>query len=207
MPTPDPKVVDASTQGQRNLQPYVENFFMNLLKQPMKSPFGQALNQFSFESDTYNDLRPGLLDIFNQGRGPATSFFEAYEPIHQRNVQFGLGQLASAAPLANSSALATQGIDFATQEQQGFNLFAEQAQQNFLKSALEAAGMLGTLGQSAGSAVERRYINPITQLMGAAGNYANPRTEVYQPPGALDYFTQIAQAGAAAYSASQGRGG
>ena len=197
MPQPEPKVIDASTPGQQEMQGYINPILMRMMNPGQQGIWGQSLSNNNYEAQNYNQLAPGLLQMFNQGLGPAQSFFDAYAPVHQQQMQFGLGQLGAAAPFANSSAFATQGIDFVNQQTNAFNLFAEQAQQNFLKQALEAAGMLGTLGQQAGTAVERRYVNPLLQSAATGAQYANPRSEVYQPPGLLDYGSQIAQGAAA----------
>lgn len=201
MPPPDPKVLDASSPAQQQMQGYLNPVLMRMLQGGPQGFWQQNLDQNNFEQQSYESLVPGLLQMFNQGLGPAQSFFDAYAPVHEQQMQFGLGQLGAAAPFAGSSAFATQGIDFANQQMNSFNLFAEQAQQNFLKQALEAAGMIGTLGQQAGTAVERRFTNPLLQSASTSAQYANPRTEVYQQPGFFDYLSQGAQ-GAAAIAAA-----
>jgi hypothetical protein len=197
MPTPDPKVKDASTQNQREVQGALNPFFINMIQNPMQSPFGQMLGAKDYEQRAFNATEPGLLRMFNQGLGPGTEFLDAYSPIAKNNLQFALGQLGSAAPMANSSALATQGIDATTQFGNAFNLFALQAKQNLLDQALGAAGQYGALAQGAGNAVAQRYINPLVQILQVASQYAQPRSEVYQPPGVMDYVTQGANAAAA----------
>lgn len=205
MPTPSPKVMDASTPAQKDVQQQALNpFFIHMIQGgPANNPFTQYLNQTNYEGKAFDATEAGLLQIFNQGQGQGQEFVDAYQPTWQNNLQFALGSLGAAAPMASSSAFATQGIGATNQAMDAFNLFALNAKQNLLTQALQAAGQYGTLAQGAGNAVAMRALAPFLQTMQTAAQYANPRSEVYQPPGFMDYFSQGAQALAALSSAAK----
>lgn len=114
------------------------------------------------------------------------------EPQFGRNLNFGLGALNAAAPGAQSSALANQGIDLTTQALQDFNLFAEQSRLNFMNPSLQAAGLLQGASQAASAENMGQFFQPTSSLMNTAlsGGFQPGLSEVVQQGGFMDFLTQ-----------------
>jgi hypothetical protein len=120
-----------------------------------------------------------LTQILNQG---PQGLLDAGQQQFQQNLQFGLGALANAAPATRSSAFGNQAIDFATRQDNAFNLFAEQALQNFQGNQISAANQLAGISAQNQNAV----LNPTIQLLlGALGQgFPDPFIEQKQGFGA-----------------------
>jgi hypothetical protein len=108
----------------------------------------------------------------------------AAQPVFQQNLQFGLGALAAGAPTTRGSAFGNQAIDFATRQDQAFNLFVEQALQNFQGNQISAAGQLGQIGAQQQQAV----LNPTIQLLLGALGQGFPQAAIQQNPGLFDFL-------------------
>lgn len=203
MSTPDPKPVDVSTSGQKatqaQLEPFIQNLFQSAtnggLMNPANNPFARAL-QTNPSLTAFNQANPALMDIISGGD------FNTYEqtatPIWQRNLQFAQGGLNAAAPLATSSALATQGIDLTGRATQDYNLFLQEAWRNFVQDRINAANVLGTLGAQASSAEIQGAINPTVALLTGGMQYAAPQNVAVQRGGVLDYLIEAGKIAAMA---------
>ncbi len=123
-----------------------------------------------------------LQQILQQG---PQGLLDAAQPVFEQNFQFGLGQLANAAPTTRGSAFGNQAIDFATRQDTAFNLFAEQALQNFQGNQISAAGQLGQIGAQQQNAV----LNPTIALLLAALGQGFPDAAIQQNPGLFDFLT------------------
>jgi len=206
MSTPDPTPVDISTQGQKNVQQDIEPFLQNLftaasgggggLFNPANNPFMRMFTQQNPAMRAFEGSEPHLMDIISGGNFDAYS--KAALPIHQQNLQFGQGNLNATAPLASSSALATQGIDLTSRANMDFNLLMQQAWQNMIQDRISAAGVYGQQGQGASQAMTQGVIDPITRLMLGGMGYAQPSSVAVQRGGPLDYMVEFAKAAAEA---------
>ncbi len=132
--------------------------------------------------DTQQSAISALQQILSAG---PEGLLSAAQPVFQQNLQFGLGALASGAPSTRGSAFGNQAIDFATRQDQAFNLFAEQALQNFQGNQISAAGQLGQIGAQQQNAV----LNPTIALLLAALGQGFPDAAIQQNPGIFDFLT------------------
>ena len=208
MSTPDPNPVDISTQGQKDTQSQLEPFLQNLfasatnrgqgggLFNPANNPFMRMFTQQNPAMRAFEGSEPALMDIIS---GNTLDDYQAKaQPIFERNLQFGQGGLNATAPLASSSALATQGIDLTRQSMSDFELLMQQAFQNMITQQIGAASTYGQLGQGASGAMASNVIDPTTRLMLGGMGYAQPSSVAVQRGGPLDYLVEFAKAGAEA---------
>lgn len=130
-----------------------------------------------------NPAISALQGILQQG---PQGLLAAAQPAFEQNFQFGLGQLGAAAPTTRGSAFGNQAIDFATRQNTAFNLFAEQALQNFQGNQISAAGQLGQIGLQQ----QQNVLNPTLQLLLGALGQGFPDPIVTQNPGFLDFLGQ-----------------
>jgi hypothetical protein len=213
MTTPDPKAQDVSTPGQKNVQQGIEPFLQNLftaatagggsgLFNPANNPFARMFSQQNPAMRAFNQSEGSLLDIL--GGNDFDQYAAAAQPLHQQNLQFGQGGLNATAPLASSSALATQGIDLTSRANLDFDMLMQQAWQNMTRDRISAAGVYGDLGQGASQAQYQGVINPTVAMMLGGMNYAQPQNIAVQRGGPLDYLLEFGKVGAAAYGASKG---
>ena len=208
MTTPDPSAVDISTQGQKNVQSDIEPFLQNLftaattggsgggLFNPASNPFMRMFTQQNPAMRAFEQSEGSLLDIINGGNFDA--YAAAAQPIHQQNLQFGQGGLNATAPLASSSALATQGIDLTSRANMDFNLLMEQAWQNMIQDRISAAGTYNKAGQGASQAYAQGVIDPTTRMLLGGMSYAQPSNVAVHRGGPLDYKVEFSKAAAEA---------
>ena len=151
------------------------------------------LNQASPEQTTFNQLQPGLIDIFGLDTAGATG--AAAMPLFQQGLQFAQGQLANSGMGRFSTAFENQGIGLSQRALQDFNLLQQQAFQQNIGNRLGAAQMLGSLSGSAGSSMR----DPILQLLLGGMNFASPApNDTVVGKSWLDHLTGIASVGLAA---------
>ena len=128
----------------------------------------QFLNQASPEQTTFNQLSPGLMDIFGLNTAEATG--AAAMPLFQQGLQFAQGQLANSGRGRFSTTFENQGIGLSQRALQDFNLLQQQAFQQNIGNRLGAANMLGTLSGAAGSSMR----DPILSLLLGGMQFAQP---------------------------------
>lgn len=126
------------------------------------------LNQPSPEQTTFNQLQPGLMDIFGLNTADATG--AAAMPLFQQGLQFAQGQLANSGRGRFSTTFENQGIGLSQRALQDFNLLQQQAFQQNIGNRLGAAQMLGSLSGSAGSSMR----DPILSLLLGGMQFASP---------------------------------
>lgn len=137
-----------------------------------------------------NSAIAALQSILQQG---PQGLLNAAQPVFEQNFQFGLSELGAAAPTTRGSAFGNQAIDFATRQDQAFNLFAEQALQNFQGNQISAASQLGQIGNQQ----QQNVLNPTLQLLLSALGQGFPDPVITQNPGFFDFLSQgITAAGA-----------
>jgi len=128
----------------------------------MDNIFGNLLSQ-NPEVQTYNNANSFLGEnIFSQN--PGQGIMDALEPVFQRNLQFGLGQMANRAPSVSTSAMQLEGTDLTRQALQDFNLLGAQSMQQGVNQQLSGLPTLGGLSNQAG-------MNPMNRALGV-GNLA-----------------------------------
>ena len=152
--------------------------FLANITDPNANPFINGIGGPNANVQGATGALQGILDAGPQG------LLNAAQPVFEQNFQFGLGQLASAAPTTRGSAFGNQAIDFATRQDTAFNLFAEQALQNFQGNQISAANQLGNIGLQQ----QANTLNPtIALLLGALGQ-AFPDAAIQQNPGLFDFL-------------------
>lgn len=208
MTTPDPTPQDVSTQGQKGVQQDIEPFLRSLfsgagqggsgggLFNPANNPFARMFSQQNPAMQAFNQSQGSLMDIINGN--DFANYSAAAQPIHQQNLQFGQGGLNATAPLASSSALATQGIDLTSRANMDFDMLMAQAWQNMTQNRISAAGTYGELGQGASQAQYQDVINPTVAMMLSGMNYAQPQNIAVQRGGPLDYLIEFGKIAAEA---------
>ena len=152
----------------------------------------QFLNQGP-SSQILNQLQNPLMSLIgDNGQGAFEQFMASAQPGFERNLNFGLGAINSAAPAANSSAFGIQGIDTTTQALQDWNMFTQQARLGFMEPSLQAAGLLTSAAGAAGQENIGMAINPTANLMNTilGGGFQPGMSEVVQQGGPLDFLTQ-----------------
>jgi len=137
------------------------------------------------EGQTF-DLANNLLgqNFFDQN--PGQGVIDALEPVFQRNLSFGLGDLANRAPSVSNSAMQLEGTDLTRQALQDFNVLGAQALQQGLSQQLSGLGTLGTLAGQAGQ-------NPMTRALGVGNLALTGRGQDYQNQQALTNLAQQQQ--------------
>lgn len=163
---PSIKQVDPNPRSVRPLQNDISKFLMDVyggnnpfasqtseLQRMATGGIQQFLSQPSPEQQTFDLLRDNLMGLATEGT--AGQITNAALPIFEQNLQRQLGGASNASQGRFSSAFAGQGIDLASRAAQDFNLFQQQALQADVQNRLGAAGVLGTLGASAGNAQGR----------------------------------------------------
>jgi len=208
MTTPDPKPQDMSTPGQKGVQSDIEPFLRQLftaasnqgpgggLFNPASNPFQKAFEANSPAMRAFENSESSLMDIISGNN--FQQYADAAQPIHQQNLQFAQGGLNASAPMAGSSALATQGIDLTSRANMDFDMLMQQAWQNMIKDRIGAANAYNQAGAGASSAYNQGVVNPTAGLMAGGMNYAQPSNVAVQKGGVLDYYLEFAKAAAAA---------
>ncbi len=181
----DPTITEGGSQAQQglttDLQGVLGPFLQSLAQGQGGGLFGGIAGQAG--GGAIDPAIAALQGILQQG---PQGLLNAAQPAFEQNFQFGLGQLANAAPTTQGSAFGNQAIDFATRQNTAFNLFAEQALQNFQGNQISAASQLGQIGNQQ----QQNVLNPTLQLLLGALGQGFPDPIVTQNPGFLDFLGQ-----------------
>jgi len=146
---------------------------------------GSFLNQ-NPEQQAYNLAQQPLQNIA-QG-GAAGGIMGALQPIFQRNLQFGLGELRNFAPSTANQALQRQGTDLTTQALQDFNLLGAQTglqgQQNQIGALQTLGGLAGQAGQAPfGQALQAGQLGLQESQAQTGANQARSPSNAWTPAG------------------------
>ena len=181
-------------------------FLNSLIQNPAgNAPFGGLQN---FGQQAFQQAGGAISPLFQgAGLGAAQQVIGAAQPIFNQQNQQGLAQLGAAAPSATGSAFGLQGIDFLTQRNQAFDVFAANALQQGQQTALQAGGLFNQLAQSAGQEQQANIINPTLQLLLGGMGFAQPRTAAVRQPGVLEILGQLAPLGLLIPGAGRSGGG
>jgi len=165
-------------------------FLNSLIQNPTgNAPFGGLQN---FGQQAFQQAGGAISPLFQgAGLGAANQVIGAAQPIFNQQNQQGLAQLGAQAPSATGSAFGLQGLDFLTQRNQAFDVFAANALQQGQQTALQAGGLFNQLAQNAGQQQQAQVVNPTLQLLLGGMGFAQPRTQAFVQPGIIDYVTQL----------------
>jgi len=186
MPPTDPQVTSGGSPEQNQLTTDLLGVLGPFLQsiqggQGQGNPFSGLANQVG--GGAVNPAISALQGILQQG---PQGLLAAAQPAFEQNFQFGLSELGAAAPTTRGSAFGNQAIDFATRQNTAFNLFAEQALQNFQGNQISAASQLGNIGLQQ----QQNVLNPTLQLLLGALGQGFPDPIVTQNPGFFDFLEQ-----------------
>lgn len=176
-------VTDGGSQAQQGLTTDLEGVLGPFLQSLAQGQGGGLFQGIAGQAGqgAINPAISALQGILQQG---PQGLLNAAQPAFQENFQFGLGQLANAAPTTRGSAFGNQAIDFATRQNTAFNLFAEQALQNFQGNQINAASQLGQIGNQQ----QQNVLNPTMQLLLGALGQGFPDPIVEKNPGFIDFL-------------------